>query len=64
MIDYYLKFSSEDEANMALEGYEGSVDTIGEIPGVDGWHVNVRGIEDKSLSFYSIEVASLYRTWA
>ena len=73
MTDYYLSFADEAEANLMLEGYEGSVDIIGVIyvpdgednmKPLDGWYLNVRGEEDDKLAAYSIEVNSPYRTWA
>lgn len=64
MTDYYLKFASESEAQAALEGYEGAIDVIGEIPDVTGWHVNVRGAESEVLAAFAIEVVTPYRVWA
>jgi hypothetical protein len=77
MIDMYLKFTSEVQATAALEGYEGSVDTIGVIyertGGTDeepvmtalpGWHVNVRGPESDKLTPFDIQVSSPHRVWA
>lgn len=64
MIDYYLKFASESEANKALANFGGSIDIIGKIPAVTGWHVNVRGEESISLKKYAVEVATPYRIWA
>lgn len=64
MTDYYLKFQSEAESTAALEGYEGAIDVIGEIPDVTGWHVNVRGPESETLANYAVEVATPFRVWA
>lgn len=64
MSDYYLKFANEAEATAALDGYEGSIDIIGEIPDVTGWHVNVRGPESEALAAFAVEVATPYRIWA
>jgi len=64
MTDYYLKFVSEEQAIRVLEGYQGSIDIIGEIPDATGWHVNVRGEPDKILSSYAVEVTTPYRIWA
>jgi len=77
MTDLYLKFTSEVQATTALEGYEGSVDTIGVIyertGGTDeepvmtalpGWHVNVRGPESDKLTPFAIQVSSPHRVWA
>ena len=64
MIDYTLKFKTETEATVILDGYESSVDIIGEIPNAIGWHVNVRGPENAKLEKFMIEVATPYRIWA
>jgi hypothetical protein len=77
MIDMYLKFTSEAAATKALEGYDGSVDTIGVIykrtggtdeepvmTALSGWHVNVRGPESKLLAPFKVQVATPYRVWA
>ncbi len=64
MTDYYLKFNSEAEATTVLEGYEGAIDVIGEIPDVAGWHVNVRGPESEALEQYAVIVDTPYRVWA
>lgn len=79
MIDMYLKFIDEAAATKALEGYEGSVDTIGVISkrtgGTDdepvitalpGWHVNVRlvdGEDDKALQPFAVTPATPMRVW-
>jgi len=63
MTDYYLKFNSEAEATAALDGYEGAIDVIGQIPEVEGWHVNVRGEESEALAAFAVEVATPYRVW-
>lgn len=77
MIDMYLKFIDEAAATKALEGYEGSVDTIGVIykrtggtddepvmTAIPGWHVNVRGPESNLLAPFKVQVATPYRVWA
>lgn len=77
MIDMYLKFADEAKATAALEGYEGSIDTIGVIyertggtddepvmTAIPGWHVNVRGPMLPELQAYAVEVGSPFRTWA
>jgi hypothetical protein len=77
MTDLYLKFKDEAQATEALEGYEGSIDTIGVIyertGGTDeepvmaalaGWHVNVRGPESEALTPFAVEVATPCRVWA
>jgi hypothetical protein len=64
MTDYTLKFKTEAEATEVLDGYEGSVDTIGEIPDAVGWHVNTRGPKNAELEKFMIEVATPYRIWA
>lgn len=64
MTDYYLSFADEAEANLMLEGYEGSVDIIGPIPDIDGWHVNLRGEQNELFDKYIVEITIPYRTWA
>jgi len=77
MIDMYLKFKDEAAATKVLEGYEGSIDTIGVIyertGGTDeepvmtalpGWHVNVRGPESDKLTPFAVQVSSPHRVWA
>lgn len=77
MIDLHLKFTDEAQATEALDGYEGSIDTIGIIykrtGGTDeepvmtalpGWHVNVRGPESEALTQFSVEVNTPVRVWA
>ena len=77
MTDYYLKFTSEEQAAAALEGYEGSVDVIGTIyertggtdeepvmAAIPGWHVNVRGPELTALTRFAVLVDTPYRVWA
>jgi thiamine biosynthesis lipoprotein ApbE len=64
MIDYYLKFANESEADKVLADVEGSIDVIGKIPNAVGWHVNVRGEENVDLEKYAVEVATPYRVWA
>ena len=75
--DMYLKFTDEAAATAALEGYEGSIDTIGIIyertggtdeepvmTAIPGWHVNVRGSMLPELQAYAVEVNSPVRVWA
>jgi hypothetical protein len=77
MTDLHLKFTDEAQATEALDGYEGSIDTIGIIykrtGGTDeepvmtalpGWHVNVRGPESEALTQFSVEVNTPIRVWA
>ena len=79
MTDYYLSFADEAEANLMLEGYEGSVDIIGVIyvpdgtfnpdgkpnmKPLDGWHINLRGEENTAFDPYIVEITVPYRTWA
>jgi hypothetical protein len=77
MTDLHLKFTDEAQATEALDGYEGSIDTIGIIykrtGGTDeepvmtalpGWHVNVRGPESEALTQFSVEVNTPVRVWA
>ena len=77
MIDLHLKFTDEAQAAEALDGYEGSIDTIGIIykrtGGTDeepvmtalpGWHVNVRGPESEALTQFSVKVNTPVRVWA
>ena len=76
--DMYLKFPTQQEAEEALMGYEGSIDVIGIISVTDntdlenpivteleGWHVNTRGPMNHILGAYSVEVPSTpRRVWA
>ena len=64
--DLFLKFPDEASASQALEGYAGSVDIIGEIEGVDGWHVNTRGEMPLELEAFSVnpEPTTPIRVWA
>ena len=77
MIDLYLKFTDEAQATEALDGYEGSIDTIGVIyertGGTDeepvmtalpGWHVNVRGPQSDTLTPFAVQVSTPHRVWA
>ena len=64
MIDYYLKFADEAEADKVLPSYEGAIDVIGLIPDVTGWHVNARCEENAFLEKYAVEVKTPYRIWA
>jgi hypothetical protein len=72
MIDYYLKATSEDEITATLEkaAVVGSLDVVGEIPDVNGFHVNLRVTEPlseeqiKVLSVLLIEAPTTpYRVW-
>jgi hypothetical protein len=76
--DMYLKFPTQQEAEEALMGYEGSIDVIGIISVTDntdlenpivteleGWHVNTRGPMNHILGAYSVEVpTNPQRVWA
>lgn len=62
--DLYLKFSSEDEANVVLQNYEGSIDIIGSIEGIVGWHVNTRGLITPILESFAVTVNTPMRVWA
>lgn len=62
--DLYLKFADEASASEALEGYEGSVDVIGLIEDVDGWHVNTRGLITENLKQYAVIPTNPRRVWA
>jgi hypothetical protein len=77
MTDLYLKFTDEAQATEALDGYEGSIDTIGIIyertggtdeepvmTPIEGWHVNVRGPDSEALTPFSVTVNSPHRVWA
>jgi hypothetical protein len=77
MTDLRLKFTDEAQATKALDGYEGSIDTIGIIykrtggtdeepvmTALQGWHVNVRGPESEALTKFSVEVNTPVRVWA
>ena len=77
MIDLYLKFTDEAQATQALEGYEGSIDTIGVIyertggtdeepvmTPIEGWHVNVRGPQSDTLTPFAVQVSTPHRVWA
>ena len=76
-VDMFLKFTDEAQATEALDGYEGSIDTIGIIykrtggtdeepvmTALQGWHVNVRGPESEALMQFSVEVNTPVRVWA
>ena len=76
-VDMFLKFTGETQATEALDGYEGSIDTIGIIykrtggtdeepvmTALQGWHVNVRGPESEALMQFSVEVNTPVRVWA
>lgn len=77
MTDLYLKFKDEAQATQALEGYEGSIDTIGIIyertggtdeepvmTPIEGWHVNVRGPQSDTLTPFAVQVSTPHRVWA
>ena len=80
MIDYYLKFKDEAEANNALEGLENySIDIIGIIykatgltdadgnpimVDLEGWHVNLRGAMTDAFDAYKVEPKVPYRVFA
>lgn len=68
MIDYTLKFTSEDAANSILESLtDCSIDIIGVIykddAPIDGWHVNVRGPHHDILDEYAVLVKTPIRVW-
>lgn len=44
-----------------LTSEEGSFDEMAAVP---GWHVNVRGAEDKTLAKYHVQVNTPVRMWA
>jgi hypothetical protein len=62
--DLYLRFPDEASASEALEGYEGSIDVIGPIEGVDGWHVNIRGPITPELQAFAVVPTQPRRVWA
>jgi hypothetical protein len=62
--DLYLKFPDDASASEALEGYEGSIDVIGPIDGVEGWHVNTRGPMPDHLQQYAVIPTNPRRVWA
>lgn len=62
--DMYLKFADEASASEALEGYEGSIDILGGIEDVEGWHVNTRGPLLSSLLPFSVTPTHPRRVWA
>lgn len=63
-IDSYLKFTDEAQASEALEGYEGSIDIIGPIESIEGWHVNTRGPITPELQAFAVVPTNPRRTWA
>ena len=75
--DMYLKFPTQQEAEEALMGYEGSIDVIGIIYRVDntdpenpvatpmdGWHVNTRGQMPEAMRQYAVIPTNPRRVWA
>jgi len=71
MIDFYLKFADEAEANKVIADLtDYSIDVVGTIykngTPLTGWHVNLRGAD--TTQFYAYHVApdpsTPYRTWA
>ena len=75
--DLYLKFSDEAQSIEVLDGYEGSIDTIGVIYNVDntdpenpiytpqdGWHVNTRGPMPEELVPFEVFPVQPRRVWA
>lgn len=62
--DLYLKFIDEAQSIEVLAGYEGSIDVIGIIDGVDGWHVNTRGFITPELQVFSVVPTNPRRVWA
>lgn len=65
MEDLYLKFPDQSTAEEVLDGYEGSVDVIGEIEGVAGYHVNTRGPATLELEAFALNPSpsTPLRTW-
>ena len=64
MEDLYLRFPDKETADDLLADYEGSIDIIGEIEGVTGWHVNTRGPAPDELKAYDTAPSTPYRIWA
>jgi hypothetical protein len=62
--DLCLKFADEAQSLEVLEGYEGSIDVIGEIDGITGWHVNTRGPMPDEFIPYSVIPKQPLRVWA
>jgi hypothetical protein len=75
--DMYLKFPTQQEAEEALMGYEGSIDVIGIIYRVDntdpenpvvtpedGWHVNTRGPMPWEFEPFEVFPVQPRRIWA
>lgn len=66
MEDLYLRFPDQQTADDVLQDYEGSIDIIGEIDGVSGWHVNTRGPVTDEMCKYVLDPAPTtpVRVWA
>ena len=64
MEDLYLRFPDQQTADDVLQDYEGSIDIIGEIDGVSGWHVNTRGPVTDELKKYDTAPSTPFRIWA
>ena len=72
MIDYYLKFASEEEATAVLYTEEtanyANISVIGTIVknevAQEGWHVNVRAESSPELEQYRVFPAVPMRVWA
>jgi hypothetical protein len=79
MIDYYLKFKDEAEANEVLKDYTGYIDVIGTIykptglsdsdgnpimVDLEGWHVNLRCDETSEFDVYLVYPQQPTRVWA
>jgi hypothetical protein len=75
--DMYLKFPTQQEAEEALMGYEGSIDVIGIISVTDntdlenpivteleGWHVNTRGPMPWEFEPFEVFPVQPRRIWA
>lgn len=76
MIEYYLKFTSEEEALAALYEQEQedsvpkyeNISVIGTIikdeVALEGWHVNVKANESPELAPYRVFPTAPMRVWA
>lgn len=72
MIEYYLKFTSEEEALATLYEQEDpkyvNISVIGTIikdeVALEGWHVNVKANESPELEQYRVFPAAPMRVWA
>lgn len=72
MIEYYLKFTSEEEALATLYEQEDpkyvNISVIGTIikdeVALEGWHVNVKANESPELEQYRVFPTAPMRVWA